>query len=67
LTDLLKIPGFTPKLLTGACSAGPVLGLMLYTVLRAGDGWRYTPLVFAAVFLLGVASFSVWAFWFSGE
>jgi hypothetical protein len=63
----LKIPGFTPKLLTGACIAGPVLGLILYAVLRVGDGWRYTPLLFVSVFLLGIGSFGIWAFWFSDE
>ncbi|MGA2918695.1 hypothetical protein [Methanoregula sp.] len=63
----MKIPGFTPKLLTGACIAGPVLGLILYAVLRISDGWRYTPVVFAAVFLLGVGSFSVWAGYYGRE
>jgi hypothetical protein len=66
LTDLLKIPGFTPKLLAGACIAGPVIGLMLYGVLRVFDGCRYTPVVFLSVFLLGIGSFSTWA-WYSGE
>jgi hypothetical protein len=46
---------------------GPVLGLMLYAILRIGDGWRYTPVVFAAVFLLGVGAFSVWAWYYGRE
>jgi len=60
-------PGFIPKLLTGTCITGPILGLALYAVLRICDGWRYTPVVFVAVFLLGIESFSVWTFWFSDE
>jgi hypothetical protein len=67
MTDLLNIPGFTPKLLTSACIAGPVLGLVLYAVLRIGDGWQYTPLVFVAVFLLGIGLYSTWVWYFSGE
>jgi len=67
LPDLLNIPGFTKKRLIGAFITGPVLGLALYAVLRVCDGWRYTPVVFVAVFLLGIGSFSVWTFWFSDE
>jgi len=65
LPDLLNIPGFTPKLLAGACIAGPIIGLVLYAILREFGGWRYTPVLFASVFLLGIGSFSAWAFWFS--
>jgi hypothetical protein len=50
-----------------ACIAGPILGLTLYAVLRVFDGGRYTPLVFAAVFLPGVGAFSVWAWYFCEE
>ena len=66
MPDLLKIPGFTPKLLAGACIAGPLIGLTLYAILRVFDGWRYMPVVFASVFLLGMGSFSVWA-WYYGD
>ena len=66
MPDLFNTPGFTPRLLTGSCIAGPVLGLMLYAVLRIFGAWHYTPLVFAAVLLLGIGSFIVWA-WYFGE
>ena len=56
-----------PKLLAGACITGPILGLTLYAVLRVFGGWRYTPLVFASVFLLGIGLFSTWAWYSSGE
>ena len=46
---------------------GPVIGLMLYGVLRVCDGWRFTPVVFVSIFILGIASFSTWAFWFSDK
>ena len=67
MPDLLNIPGFTPKLLASACIAGPAIGLTLYGVLRVCGGWQYTPLVFAAVFLLGIGLFSTWVWYFSGE
>jgi len=67
MPDLLNIPGFTPKLLASACIAGPVLGLVLYAVLRICDGWQYTPLVFAAVFLLGIGLFSTWVWYYGRE
>jgi hypothetical protein len=58
----LKIPGLTPKRVIGGCIAGPALGLTLYGVLRIGEGWRYTPVVFVEVFLLGIGLFSIWVF-----
>jgi hypothetical protein len=42
-------------------------GLTLYAVLRICDGWQYTPVVFAAVFLLGVGAFGMWARYSGGE
>jgi hypothetical protein len=40
---------------------GPVIGLVLYGVLREFGGWRYTPVVFVAVFLPGIGFLIVWA------
>jgi len=67
LPDLLNIPGFTKKRLISACIAGPVIGLLLDGVLREFDGWRYTPVVFAAVFFLCMGSFGTWAWYYGDE
>jgi hypothetical protein len=53
--------------LTSACIAGPVIGLSLYGVLRVCGGWRYMPIIFAAVSLLEMGSYCAWIFCFSGE
>ncbi|MGB7788861.1 hypothetical protein [Methanoregula sp.] len=45
--------------------AGSALGLTLYAGLHVCDGWQNTPVVFAAVFLLGTGAFSVWVWYFS--